>query len=147
MTTIRDIACDEVPLLLDGARTFFAEGGLLGALNPRTFVEGWQRLLASGSGMLLGVFRERQLIGAIGGVIHPDFVTGEVVAQEMFWFMLPGERGSGIRLFKQYELKAALRGAKRILMVHLADLNDDAMGKLYGRMGYAMMEKIYAKNI
>lgn len=147
MTLIRDIACDEVPLLLDGARSFFAEGKLMGELNPVSFVAGWRQLLAGGTGLLLGVFEGRQLLGAIGGIVYPDFPTGDLVAQEAFWFMLPETRGRGIRLLRAYEMRCALRGAKRLMMIHLAGLNDEAMGKLYQRMGYSLIEKIYSKTI
>lgn len=144
---IHDIACDEVPMLLDGAREFFGEGKLMGELNPVSFVAGWQRLLLSGSGMLLGAYRERQLIGAIGGVILPDFPTGDVVAQEFFWFMIGDQRGSGVRLLRAFEMRAAMRGAKRIMMMHLTALNSAAMGKLYARLGYTHLENIYAKKL
>lgn len=147
MSLIREITCAEVPLLLDGARTFFAEGKLLGTLNPAPFVSGWQRLLNGGGGVLLGIYRERELLGAIGGLVFPDFPTGDLVAQELFWFVLPGQRGAGLRLLRAFELRCAMRGAKRLLMIHLAGLNDAAMTRVYERTGYTLLEKIYSKHL
>lgn len=144
---IHDIACDEVPLLLDGARQFFGEGKLMGELNPVSFVAGWQKLLLGGGGVLLGAYRGRELVGAIGGVIFPDFPTGDLVAQEFFWFMIGGQRGNGLRLLRAFEMRAAVHGAKRILMMHLADLNSEPMSKLYSRMGYTHRENVYSKNL
>lgn len=147
MTLIRDIASDEVPLLLDGARAFFAEAKLLGTLNPESFVRGWQGLLRVGAGLLLGAFDKGALQGAIGGTIYPDFPTGDIVVMESFWFTIPGRRGAGLKLLREFEAEAKARGAKRILMIHLAELNDASLSRLYERLDYQLKEKIYIKSL
>jgi GNAT superfamily N-acetyltransferase len=148
MTLIRDISAAEVPLLLPGARCFFEEGRLPGQLNAESFVNGWRGMLASGVGVLLGAFdADGNICGAIGGSIFPDFQTNDLVATEFFWFALPDRRGQGLRLLRAFEQRAAERGAARIVMVHLEDLNAESMGKLYARLGYRLRERIYFKNL
>jgi GNAT superfamily N-acetyltransferase len=132
---------------LDGAAQFFREGKLPGALNEESFVQGWRQMLTSGVGVLLGAFSERGIEGAIGGSVFPDFPTGDLVATEFFWFTIPGHRGSGLKLLTAFENECRSRGAKRINMVHLVNLNDDIMARVYERRGYDLREKIYIKNL
>lgn len=147
MTLIRPLQPDEVPVLLEGARMFFDEGKLPGKLNEASFVEGWQKFLASGIGILFAAFEGDKFCGAIGGSVFGDFPTGDLVATEFFWYTLPGKRGSGLRLLRAFEDESRRRGAKRIAMIHLADLNDEVMGKMYERLGYRLGEKIYFKTL
>lgn len=144
---IRDIEQHEVPLLIAGARQFFIEGKLFGELNETSFVTGWQNFLKSGIGVLLGAFDGGRLCGAIGGSVFPDFPTGDLVASEFFWYCVPESRGAGLRLFKAFEQRAAERKAVRIIMVHLANLNDGPMSKLFARYGYEFAEKVYIKKL
>lgn len=147
MTLIRDIASAEVPLLLDGARTFWTEGKLPGTLNPASFVTGWRNLLANGAGLLIGAFDQGELLGAIGGAMVPDFQTGDLVSQEFFWYVIPGVRGAGLKLLQQFERRMKERGAARNIMMHLTELNGEAMEKVYKRMDYVLKEKIYIKEL
>lgn len=144
---IRDMTRDEVPVMLEGARQFFAEGKLHGEFNPESFITGWRQFLDVNIGILIGAFEGEKFCGAIGGSVFPDFPTGDLVASEFFWYCLPETRGAGLRLFKAFERKAKERNAKRIIMVHLANLNSGEMGRLFERFGYALCEHVYIKKI
>lgn len=119
MSQVRPLLLSEATLLLPGARQFFGEGNLLGALNEKSFVTGVVNMLTSGIGVFL-VYGEPPFEGAIGGVIYPDYATGDLIASELFWYVMPQSRGvAGVRLLKEFELEVKRKGAKRLMMMHL----------------------------
>ena len=154
---IRELTSADLPKLMDGAATFYEEGKMPGPFCPETFVHSWTGLLtpiqkADGNvappvGLMLGVEDQGEILGAIAGTIWPDLNTRKVHATELFWFVKPGHRGHGVRLLLEFEKAARERGADRIWMVHLIDLNDAEMANLYARLGYRLVEKVYWKDL
>ena len=125
---------------------FYAEGKLPGKFIPDVFVKTWAGLLASGAGAIFCLMAGGVCNGAIGGVLYNDPNDGELVATDFFWFVKPEHRGGhGLRLLGLFEGWASASGAKRILMVHLATLQPEVLGKLYERRGYRKTETIYVK--
>lgn len=147
MNDIRLIPAEEVPLLLPGARAFFAEGNLVGELNEEHFVKTLQGYVESGIGFVLASgtppFR-----GSIAGILYPDFATGELRCMEFFWYVPKEERGFvGVRLLKAFEAEAAKRGAKHLLMMHLVAGQEDKFSQFYTRSGYKMIEQVFSKQL
>lgn len=142
---IRALRPNEAHLLLPGAREFFAAGNLMGKLNEASFVHGVRNLVTAGTGLVYAAGAE-VVEGAIGVAIYPDFSTGDIVASELFWYVLNGNRGTlGVRLLKLMEGQLRLRGVSRLMMMHLETGQSAAFGNLYGRLGYCQKEHIYAK--
>jgi len=135
--------------LLAGGASFFAEGQMPGGFDSEAFIKSWAHLIDTEIGCVFGLYGEDGVIhGALGGILAPDIFNGHTVAIEAFWYVLPEHRGSGaIRLVKAYEDWARSRGARRVSMVHLLNLQPGRLGDLYVRLGYRAVETNYIKDL
>lgn len=100
--------------------------------------------------ILLLAEKDKKVIGLIGGVAVPSsFSSKEIVGQEFMWYLEKDERrGSiGFRLLKAFEEECKARGAKKVIMIHMLNLNSEAMSKFYEKQGYIPMEKHYIKEL
>lgn len=129
--------------------SFFEEGSLPGSIDRVVCLENWQKVISNGMGVILGGFDGDELCGIISGLIYPDFNDGILIASEMFWYVRPDKRstGVGMELFRNFESWGKDNGAKRILMVHLKDLMDERLKRLYLSMGYRELETHYVKEV
>ena len=107
----------------------------------------WSSLITSGMGVIFGIWSSGKLVGAIGGMCHPDIYGSDLVAEEFFWFVSESYRKDGIRLYRTFENWARERGAKTLQMVHLSDSMPDKLKKFYLRSGFAEIETRYAKSL
>src|SRR5688572_9076222 len=127
----------EVTELLEGGESFFREGGMPGGFDREAFIANWTRLIHQGIGQLFGLYGDDGVIhGAMGGVLAPDLNNGHTIGIEAFWYVLPQYRGRGaIRLIEAYEKWAKEKGARRVCMIHLLNLQPERLGELYQRLG------------
>jgi len=127
---------------------FFAEKGLPGSFKKEKFIEAWKNLLASNVAALWVTVQEDKVTGALGGLLFPDINDGELVAQEMFWYVSDKARKGtdGVRLMLNFEAWAKVMGAKRIIMAALTN-SDFRIGPLYEARGYKPVETHYLKVI
>lgn len=145
--TIRHVTTEELPILLEGGESFYKEGGMFGKFRADNFIRGWTRLL-EGTGTIMGMFNEfGDIEGALGGMHYPELNTGEVVAVELFWYMLPGSRGNGLKLLKAFERWAAEENCDHVAMIHLTTLQPERLGEIYLRLGYELFECHYIKRL
>lgn len=133
--------------IADRGFQFYKEGDIPGRFVPEVWHRNWVQLLNNGSGVLLGLQRDGQWSAAIGGVIYPDINDGDLVLMECFWFAFPEARGRALRLVRDFEDEGKLRGAKRVIMMHLLSINAEVLGRVYQRMGYRAVETHYIKDI
>ena len=133
---------------MEGGERFFAEGNLPGKFNKAHFCNQWERLITHADGAILGVFDdEGNILGALGYAIAPDFFTGQSVATELLWYVLPEHRGYGLALLEAFERHARQRGAKFVGMTHLMSLQPEKLGAFYERCGYKCIEHHYMKEL
>lgn len=144
---IKLLTTDELPLCYEGGKLFFGEGKLPGGFDPTAFQLTWGGMIATGAGIVYGMFNGNKIEGALGGIIHRDLNNFDMVAVECFWYMLPGSRGNGIALLNEFESWAKLAGAKRVAMIHLTNLQPEILRKLYERRGYKEIEVHYVKEL
>lgn len=146
---IRELTSIELPLCLQLAPLFFIEGLLPGEFKNEVFIKTWENLYSINIGKIHGAFNEEQLYGAIGGIIFPDPNTGDLIATEMFWYVMPEFRKGtvGLRLLNYFENWAIKEGAKRIIMVHLNSLQPDRLSMFYKKRGYSPIEIHYIKEV
>src|SRR5262245_8932243 len=138
---IRAMTPEELPKIIPGAYSFFREANLPGQFDAEHCIRTWERFLQTDVGVLgWQAAAQSQAIDAIGGVIYPNAFTGQLHAMEMFWYVLPGQRSIGLKLLRWFEGQALARGARRIIMVCLHNLNRDKIGAFYQRIGYAPLE-------
>lgn len=140
---IRAALAADVPRLVEMGRRFRCESSYQKHLgeNPQKMGELALQLLAAGG--LLVSEREAQLVGMIGFVLYPHFLSGETVAGEIFWWVEPEHRGEGPKLLRQAEKLAKQAGAERMQMI----APTDRVANLYRRFGYEFVEATYQKNL
>ena len=100
--------------------------------------------------ILLLAEKNRKIIGLIGGVATPSsFSSKEIIGQEFMWYLEKDERkGSiGFKLLKAFEEECKSRGAKKVIMIHMLNLNSEMMSKFYEKQGYIPMEKHFIKEL
>lgn len=83
-------------------------------------------------------------VGAIGGAALPNFVSGEIICEEQFWWVDQAFRGYGIKLLKRLERWALEQGARGVIMV---EPNKPEVATIYERLGYEPIESRFYKEI
>lgn len=84
------------------------------------------------------------LTGMLGFIVYSHFISGDLMAGEIFWWVEPEYRGHGVRLLKEMERRARAAGAKYIQMIAPLD-NRESLAGLYGRMGYTFVEETHQR--
>lgn len=129
------------------AKKFFLEGKMKGKIGDSNFSTGLRNYVDADVATCLTLVDGEIVKGMIGAMITTDFVTGDLICSEMFWYVDPSHRRQGIKLHRALEAEAKNRGCARIYMVHLAKLNADKMEKYYLRCGYEPLEVFYSKDL
>jgi len=111
--------------------------------NPEQMAVVATNLIEHESGTVLVLEREGVLVGMIGIVCTLHFLSGEMYAGEVFWWVTPGQRGDGVRLLRAAESWAIQHGAKTLQMI----APTERVGQFYDRMGFARMETSYQKEL
>lgn len=124
---IRQAAEADISRCVAMMRIFFAETGRRGEFQLES-VERTMRLLMEG-GILLVSDK-----GVIGGLLHPLWQTGEVVAHEFFWW-------GDARLLSAFEERARELDATAIHMMAL----EERVARHYARRGYRQLETVWLK--
>jgi hypothetical protein len=91
-----------------------------------------------------------EIVGITAGIIYPlYFSPSHKVSQELFWWLTPSARGSGVgnKMFNHLQLWSKERGAKTIFMIALEDERSAKMEKVYCRAGFEPMERTFMKGI
>ena len=90
-----------------------------------------------------------RITAALGAAYVPDGFSGQPVALEQFWYVLPEFRKTraGLNVFFAFENTARFRQVKRIVMVHLAALAPEKMQAFYESQGYRMVEQTFWKEL
>jgi hypothetical protein len=144
MSELRLLPAHEVPLLLPGARQFFADGLIAGQLHETHFVTTLAGHIERGSGFV--VVAGQPLRGALAGILFQDLATAETCCMEFFWYVHASERGSlGVRLLAAFEQESFSRGAVRVIMAHFVNEKTSGFEALYTRRGYRMKEQLFQK--
>ena len=142
---LREATVDDLPQIVAMGRAFreahYAE--FIVENVPR--METQARALIEGeSSLLLVAEGPSGLVGMIGMMLFPHFLSGELVAGELFWWVDPDHRGfAGLRLLKQAEKWAVEHGAARIQMI----APTLEVGRIYRRLGYQWIETGFQKTV
>lgn len=129
------------------AKEFYASSKALRHFDIEKFTAIWAQFLAVNFGVIFLAEADGLIVGALGGVIHPDLYGSELIAEEFFWFIRQDSRGSGLKLYAKFEQWASERGAVEIQMVHLLDLMPEKVSTFYRRAGYSPIETRYSKRL
>lgn len=137
---IRDATEDDIPLLLDMGQRFAEKGHIHCGYDRETMAQTFRDLIAAPDGFII-----MSECGAIGGLAHPHpFNAGHKTGQELFWW---SEDGQGQELFAAMEQRVADLGCDSWSMISLESLRPEAVGAIYRRKGYRLVEHTYVKEL
>lgn len=147
---IRPLTLLEIPLCVPMGQRFHAELEVPGRFDPDVFIKTWTTFLTSYPSVILGWWKDEELVGGIGGLMTPDLFDGRVTATEMFWFVDATHRGGtgSIKLIRAFEEWASTQGAveARLCYLHHRDAETDTQfRRVYDRLGYTALETSYLK--
>jgi ribosomal protein S18 acetylase RimI-like enzyme len=105
------------------------------------------QLISLDVGLEIAYIVNNEAAGIIGGCIVPCLFTGDSIAVEQYWYVLPEFRKGrlGLSLLSAFESEVKRRGAKRCYIGNLAALNNDKMKRLYKLLGYKELETHFVK--
>lgn len=149
MIKYRELSPDEIQLIVPLAAEFHENEVLTSwcVFDPKVWEESWAVLTKDPNAFVLISETDDRITGAIGGLLFPDTNDGVLVSQEAFWFVPKDVRGGGPALLREYEELAKEKGAKRIIMNHLADTRAKHTARFYERAGYHPLELSYYKEL
>lgn len=146
---IRMVQAGDLDALLEMGASFYSIGKLPGRFEGSAFSSFWEGAVASGQGaILIGEDDEGQVVGTLGALLYADPNNGDIIAQELFWWVNEGHRGNGsLNLLKAYETWARGSGAKRIVVSAVHGLKEETLDKVYQRKGYRPIETNYVQDV
>lgn len=146
---IRRALLSELPVIVDMGKRFLEESPYVDVIPDSTvhMTALATQLLSTGDNGTILVAETNQpnvLCGMIGLVASPHFLSGERSAGEVFFWVVPTERGTlGRDLMDAAEEWARSVGAAAIQMI----APDDRVGVFYRRRGYRAIETTYWKRL
>lgn len=147
---IRDATTADMARLVEMGRLFHAaaDAGDIPAFDPISFQQTATWLIDSPTGALL-VIEKDGVHGMAGALVYPAwFNLACSLAQEVFWWVDPVARGHEATMLRRaLEDRMKELGARNLIMVSLAGMRDEAMGRLYRREGYRPMESVFIKRL
>lgn len=139
---------EDVPRIMECARQFCAV--LKHPLNEKHYGQFWERALTCVQGNIFLLEDDSgNVAGGIGGLTHPDLLSGQLCAVELFWYVKPEFRKGlwPVRLLKEFERWAEKSGCRTVAMVYMQDSQPEKMKEFYERSGYRLQESHYIKNL
>ena len=90
---------------------------------------------------------EGEIVGVTSCLLYPLYFSQAMVGQELWWWLTPKARGSGIGkvMFQTIEAWAKDKGASALFMIALEDERAAAMEKVYFRAGFKPLERTFIK--
>lgn len=131
--------------MADCAAKFYASSRFLRGFDIDRFTGIWTNFLQEDLGVIFALFDGDEIRGALGGLLSADLYSGERYSQELFWWIEPEFRGSGLWLYRQFEAWARDRGCAEIRMINLADSMSEQLDTVYRRLGFELIEKHWGK--
>lgn len=149
---VRDATPADLPVYLQLSADFHAASPMqrVCEFEPEGFKEFVLSAMDNPDICILAAELNGEIVGITGGIIYPlYFSPSHKVAQELWWWLTPAARGSGVgnKMFKHLQLWSKERGAKTIFMIALEDERAEKMEKVYCRAGFEPMERTFMKGI
>jgi GNAT superfamily N-acetyltransferase len=126
----------------------FANEKIARTFHVDNFLAFYRQILPTGIGVLFFLMDGDEILGLIGGAVHPDVITGHNMAAEITWRVSAAGAGWGMKLLEEFTTWAKERGATR-MVVHLrADegeferLKDKLKRREFDISGYQFMKEL-----
>ncbi len=151
MGAIRKATVHDVDLLIGMSTPFFAFSGYSKyfSIDKDQVAQGLCAVIDSGV-IFIAETNAGEAIGAIAGVISNLWFAPSVkVASELGWWVNQKHRGSllSIKLLHEFERWAKNNGATRVAMSDLIVHDEMPAGKLFEKLGYAVVERAHIKGV
>lgn len=107
-------------------------------------------IITTGLGIvILAEDENKNVIGAMAGMLYPHYFGNELQASDLFLFVIPQYRTgtTGARLMKHFEEEAIKRGASEVVLANSTGVEKDKVAKLFERSGYVHRGYVYTKNV
>jgi len=146
---IAELGHGEIHLAAPVMRTFYEEGNLPGEFDEDNFTRSMATLVRSGAGAVFIHGAKRKPDGGCGIILFPDLNTGDLIASETFWYVMPHARGgfAAVSMLSAMEDWARRNGAVRFSMSHLSGENSARIKRSYSRLGFREMETQFIKEL
>ncbi len=142
---IREASEGDVPRLVELGLRFMHESayGQHLSINRQAQAELARSLIEAPHGLVLVDEQDDEVVGMIGVIAtrHPH--SGDPVMSELFWYVLPRARGTGVKLLLRAEAWGRQNGITKSLVVSPSD----AVAALYERLGYEPLERQFIKTL
>jgi hypothetical protein len=103
------------------------------------------RLITDPRGLLLVSEADGRLSGMFGLLIHPQVLSGELVAGQLFWWVEPEARGAGLRLLRRAAAWAQAQGVRQLQVGTPAAA--PALARVLARLGYTPIETTFVRTL
>lgn len=113
--------------------------------NEDALAASLRMFIASDIAVVMVTEQNENVVGVIGGIVGPHYLTGENAASELFWWVEPEHRGVGLPLLGAYEDEIAIRGARYSGMI--CPVGSGNVEKIYAKRGYEPMETIFYREM
>ena len=142
--TIREATRADLPHIVVMGLHFLRASEYTGKIqeNPDAMFDLALRLIESVDGIIF-VDGDAKPTGMIGLHLYQHPMSGEVITSELFWWVEPDHRGSGMDLLKAAERWAKEHGSSSIQMI----APNDRVSRIYKARGYEKTEEHYQKVI
>lgn len=144
---IREATVADIPRLIEMGHRFVSETSYKDHLeeNPEQMKILAEQIISNPNGRILVAEKDQKPIGMLALILFPHYLSGELVAGEVFWWVEPEARKgrTGLELMKKAEEIAVSWGAKKMQMV----APSERIGKLYEYLGYSHVESTYQRSL
>lgn len=150
--TVRPATVDDIPCYMDLAEAFVATTPVNHIIpfdrdGTAAFIKS---ALDNENIIVLVAEDDGKLIGITAAIAYPMYFNpAKLVAQELWWYIKPDERGGAASklLFQEIEKWSMSKQAEAMFMVALDNDRIETMVKLYGRLGYTPTERTFVKGL
>ena len=88
-----------------------------------------------------------KVVGVFSGYYTTYILNNEKLFHEIVWYVNPDHRRCGLSLYKHCEVAIKEQGAKKIVMIHMANAMSEELSSLYSKLGYKPLETHYVKDL
>lgn len=146
----RSIITDEPDLIRMG-EAFWSETPLssMSTFNPDYLINFIRGASLEPSASVWVAEESGKVVGAVAGMVYPLFFSGDLVAQEIFWWVDPETRGTeaGKMLYDALADWAKEAGAVALSMIAIENGKAEAVGKIYKKKGFIPTEHAYVRGL
>lgn len=147
--TVRLASSDDFGAIAEAGEAFFAESGYADIAEYRKpdLLKTLEAVGASGFVLVAG---SERVDGMAAFLLFPLFFDHKAtICQELFWWVRPELRGSGIgaEILREAERIAKERDARAISMLCLESVNPEQVSAFYRKNGYAVKEHTFLKEL